>query len=306
MYKFIDLHCDTITTAYDKKEQLSQNNLDIDIKRLKNFKATQVFAIWLNKKYLKNAFENANKMIDFFDEQILKNQKDIEKITSFKNDVENEKIGAMLSLEGADCIENNLDNIEHFYKRGVRIMSLCWNGENALAYGSNEDEKMPLKDFGKKAIKYINKKDIILDVSHLNERGFWDLVDLVEKPFIATHSNAYEICKNKRNLKDEQLKVIKDINGLVGLNLYPPFLTQNSIATIDDILKHIDYMLNILGEDCIALGCDFDGIDKTPMGIDDILGVEKIINIVEQKFGKEISKKIAYKNALNFFNKNLC
>ncbi len=305
MYKFIDLHCDTITRCFEERKELYENDINIDIKRLNSFKnSIQVFAIWLLDKYKKDAFNNTKLILDFFDEEIEKNKNYIKKIQNIKS-IEDGKLGAILSLEGLESIEDNLDNIDYFYSRGVKIMGLCWNYENLLGYGALEDRKLGLKPFGKEAIKKMQEKNIIIDVSHLNEAGFWDLYNIAKAPFIASHSNSYTICNSVRNLKDEQLKAIRDIRGLIGINLYPNFLTNNKVACIDDILRHIDYMGRIVGEDILCLGSDFDGIDKMPEEISDICGYNTLFYRIEKAFGKQVMEKIVYKNAQIFFKKYL-
>ncbi|WP_250277667.1 dipeptidase [[Clostridium] colinum] len=306
MYNFVDLHCDTIIALYERKQNLFENNLHIDINRLKKFKTpTQVFAIWLSKKYYKDAFNITNKIIDFFEEQIIKNEKYINKVSCYNDILKSKKINALLSIEGGESIENNLDNIKHFYDRGVRILTLCWNYENNLGFGAFTKSEEGLKPFGKDALKIMNEINMIADVSHLNEAGFWDLYKISKKPFIATHSNAYSICNHYRNLNDNQLKAIKECGGIVGINLYPKFLTDKHIATKDDIFRHIDYIANIIGIDKVCLGSDFDGIEETPLNLEEISKYEKFFIDIENIYGKEISEKIAYKNFYNFCKKNI-
>ena len=306
MYNFADLHCDTITALYERKEELLKNNLHIDINRLNKFnKPTQVFAIWLAKKYYKDAFNITNIMIDFFEKELEKNKDYIKKIVSYNDILKDDKINAMLAIEGGESIEDNLNNIEHFYNRGVRIMSLCWNYENNLCYGAATQSKNGLKPFGKEAVKIMNSLNMVIDVSHLNEAGFFDLYKISKKPFIATHSNAYSICNHYRNLKDDQLKAIKDCGGIVGINLYPGFLNNENKATIEDVFRHIDYMEKILGIDKICFGSDFDGIENTPKNIEDISKYNDLIFKIEKIYGKDVAEKIAYKNFYNFIEKNI-
>ena len=306
MYNFADLHCDTITALYERNQKLFKNNLHIDIDRLKIYKnPTQIFAIWLSKKYYKNAFNITNKMLDFFEKQILENNKYIKKATCYDDIIKSDKINAFLSIEGGESIENNLDNIAHFYKRGVRIFTLCWNFENNLGFGAFTRSDEGLKPFGKKAVKIMNDLNMVIDVSHLNEAGFWDLYKISKKPFIATHSNAYSVCNHYRNLNDNQLKAIKEYSGIVGINLYPKFLTDKDIATEEDIFRHIDYMANILGIDKICLGSDFDGIEETPLNFNDISKYKPFFYKLENIYGKDIAEKIAYKNFYNFCQKNI-
>lgn len=305
MYTFVDLHCDTITAAYEREQNFLKNNLHIDIERLSKFKSpTQVFAIWLSKKYYKNAFYMTNKMIDFFEKQIEENKDFISKVKCF-DDINDEKINALLSIEGGESIEDNIENLYHFFNRGVRILTLCWNYENNIGFGAFTKSEQGLKTFGKDVVRVMNDINMVIDVSHLNEEGFWDLYKISKKPFIATHSNSYSVCKHFRNLKDDQLRAIKDCGGIVGINLYPKFLTTKENATEGDIFKHIDYMSNIIGIDKICLGGDFDGIEDTPLNIGDISQYSMLLKRIEEIYGKDILDKIAYKNFYNFFKNNI-
>lgn len=305
MYTFVDLHCDTITAAYEREQNFLKNNLHIDIERLSKFKSpTQVFAIWLSKKYYKNAFYMTNKMIDFFEKQIEENRDFISKVKCF-DDINDEKINALLSIEGGESIEDNIENLYHFFNRGVRILTLCWNYENNIGFGAFTKSEQGLKTFGKDVVRVMNDINMVIDVSHLNEAGFWDLYKISKKPFIATHSNSYSVCKHFRNLKDDQLRAIKDCGGIVGINLYPKFLTTKENATEGDIFRHIDYMSNIIGIDRICLGGDFDGIEDTPLNIGDISQYSMLLKRIEEIYGKDILDKIAYKNFYNFFKNNI-
>ncbi len=305
MYTFVDLHCDTITAAYEREQNFLKNNLHIDIERLSKFKSpTQVFAIWLSKKYYKNAFYMTNKMIDFFEKQIEENKDFISKVKCF-DDINDEKINALLSIEGGESIEDNIENLYHFFNRGVRILTLCWNYENNVGFGAFTKSEQGLKTFGKDVVRVMNDINMVIDVSHLNEAGFWDLYKISKKPFIATHSNSYSVCKHFRNLKDDQLRAIKDCGGIVGINLYPKFLTTKENATEGDIFRHIDYMSNIIGIDRICLGGDFDGIEDTPLNIGDISQYSMLLKRIEEIYGKDILDKIAYKNFYNFFKNNI-
>ncbi len=271
MVKYIDLHCDTITKCMENNENLYKNNFHIDIERLKKYSfCVQFFAIWLKKSLYKNAYFETKKAINFFFEDILKNQNE-------------NKFSAILSIEGGECLMGDISKLDELYLEGIRMFSLTWNYENELGYGVFENKKLPLKELGKLAIKKMNKLGIIIDVSHLNEGGFWDIYNISDKPFIASHSNSYSICKNKRNLKDRQIKAIKERGGMIGINLYKNFLTNKEMANLDDIFMHIDYIAKLIGFDNICLGGDLDGIDETIKGINDILGYEYLFENLVRK-----------------------
>ena len=304
MYTFFDAHCDTASKIYENNEKLLKNNCHIDLERLgKYVSPVQVFAFWLDKKYLNSPFKNTVNMIEYFENELDENSHLIRKAISYKDIEENRKnnkITAIYAIEGGEAIENDLNNIYTFYEKGVRILTLTWNNQNYIGSGALSGKFDGLTDFGKKAVKILNETGIIIDVSHLNEAGFWDLARCTDMPFVATHSNAYDITPSMRNLKKDQIKEISKRGGVIGLNIYPPFLGEGNIKT-DHILRHIDYILNTAGENSLGMGFDFDGIDLVPVGFE---GIEKNImffEIVENNFGKDVAQKIFYKNFLNIF-----
>lgn len=305
--KFIDGHCDSITTAMAKGENLNNNSLHIDFKRLEESGCLcQFFAIWLEKSLYEDAFCNTIKAIDFFEKQI-KNSK-IRKITTYKeleNNIKNNFISAILTAEGGEALEGKIENIEKLYNKGIRLITLCWNYENELGYGAATGSEKGLKPFGLEAVKKMNELNIFIDVSHLNEAGFWDVYNNSKKPFVASHSNAYKICSHCRNLTDNQLKAVAEKKGIIGLNLFPPFLNDSGRADMNDVLKHADYIINLIGEDYLTLGCDFDGIDKEVESINSVSDLIKIYDCFTVSFGKKISDKIFYENYLCFLKNNL-
>lgn len=309
MYKFVDLHCDTITSAANKGEGFFENNLQIDIKRLNYFLSpTQIFAIWLTREDCKNAFKKTNFFIDFFEEQLHINSKYIGKVLSFddiKKNEDSKKISAILSIEGGESLEDDISNLEYFYNRGVRMLTLCWNYENNLGYGAFTKSTEGLKPFGKSVIKKMNELNMVIDVSHLNEKGFWDTYKISKKPFVATHSNAYSICNHFRNLKDDQIRAIRECGGIIGINFYPKFLSNDELVNEEHIFRHIDHIGNLIGFDKICLGSDFDGIEETPIGIEEVSKYYYLFDKIEKNYGKNISEKILYKNFYEFWQYNV-
>lgn len=308
MFNFFDLHCDTITQTFNK-ENLFNNNLHIDLKRLENFKcAVQFFAIWLDKKYINNPFKNTLDIIDYFDNEINKYSRVISKALSYSDiikNIEQKTISGILSIEGGEALEGKIENLFKFYNCGIRMLTLTWNNENCIGYGIKSNEKKGLKTFGIEVIKEMNKINMIIDVSHLNESGFWDVVNISTKPFAASHSNVYKICKNDRNLKDDQIKAIALKNGIIGINLYPWFLNEDGKSDIYTVIKHIDYIINMIGDDYISMGCDFDGINILPKEITGIESIHKIYEIIFNEYGKKTADKIMFENALNFIKNTL-
>ncbi len=309
MKNFVDLHCDTMSAIFDANEDLYKNNLHIDIKKLMQFEnVVLVFALWLKKEFNKNAFFYANKMLDFFENQVNINKQYIKIANNFNQilqNIQNKKFSAILSIESSICLEGRIENLDYFYKRGIRILNICWNYENELGYGVLAKSNDGLKNFGKEVIEKMNSLKMIIDVSHLNKKGFWDVYNLAKYPFIASHSNSYFVCNNIRNLDDSQLKAIKEKGGLVGLNFYPPFLTNESKADFCHIFSHIDYLIKLIGSDSICLGGDLDGIDKTPSFIKDITSYKQLFSKIESKYGIDTAEKIFFSNFYNFAQNNL-
>ena len=164
---------------------------------------------------------------------------------------------AVLSVENAAMAEGREENIEQMARAGVKLCGLVWNGGNAL--GGAHDTGGGLTPVGRRIVETLAACNILVDVSHLSDQGFTDVCNILrlyKKPFVASHSNARELCENTRNLTDLQLRAIAESGGIVGVNFYPLFLGKYSSA------KHIAYMIDICGEDTVAIGSDFDGIPR--------------------------------------------
>jgi len=300
---YADGHCDTIVRLWEKNQELFSNDGHIDIVRLNKFSAPlQFFAIWLDSKYHPISMRQAMKYIEFYYSQLQKNSRVIGHINSFtdviKNRLEN-KISALLALEGGEALEGEISAIHTYYRLGVRSITLTWNHRNRLADGVAEEESRGgLTRFGRQVIEEMEELGMLVDVSHLSESGFSDVVKFAKKPFIASHSNARAICDMPRNLKDNQLLKIAEKGGVVGLNLYSPFIVKYGQGGIDDILSHIQHMLSVMGEDFIALGTDFDGIHSTPKEISGVQDMDLLFISIENEFGKVVAEKIFSENLL--------
>lgn len=300
MHTYADWHCDTASKIYEMNGHLLDSDLHININKLRIFDSPiQMFAVWLKKEYYDSAYDTTVKIINKFKEEIIKNSEVIAFSESYNDIFKNKgKINAMLSIEGAEALEGSIDKLYNLYDMGVRLITLTWNYRNCVATGVLESSYGGgLTDFGKEAVRQMEKLGIIIDVSHLSDEGFFDVAKRTEKPFIASHSNSRDICSSQRNLSDEQLKIIGERGGIIGLNMYPPFLSNDN-ASIYDVIKHTEHMLEICGEDCISLGCDYDGISETPVGMEDVTCIGNLIELMEKHFGTEITEKIAYKNYL--------
>ncbi|MDD4844504.1 MAG: dipeptidase [Anaerotignum sp.] len=310
MRTYADGHCDTIVKLFEEKKGLFGNDGHIDIGRLQKYAAPlQVFAIWLDPKYYGCAMRQTMKYLEFYYRQIQENSELIGHVNCFSDILqnrENNKVSALLAIEGGEALEGEISVIHTYYRLGVRLMTLTWNHRNQLADGVAErGSRGGLTQFGRQVVEEMEKLGMIVDVSHLSEAGFWDVAEISNRPFIASHSNAQAICNVPRNLSDEQLRVIAEKDGIAGINLYSPFLTTNKEAELEDVLRHIYHMLSIMGEDGIALGSDFDGIDSAPKEIANVQDVALIFDRVEREFGKRVSQKFSSENLLRVINQVL-
>ncbi|WP_232242495.1 dipeptidase [Paenibacillus sp. GSMTC-2017] len=265
--KVVDFHCDVLMKLLLDDRLHFKNDvtgaLDVTYERLQDADTLlQTFAIYIPSK-LNGSMTPILDSIDLFYEKVLTCPAMHLVRTSGDLDycIQNGKIGALLSLEGLDGLQGNLAMLRNLYQLGVRAAGITWNYANWAADGVMEPRGGGLTAKGKELIKECNKLGIMLDMSHLSERGFWDSVALSDKPVFASHSNAKSICDHPRNLTDLQIKTIIEGKGIVGITYVPMFLNSQSAATIDDIIRHIDYIGSLGGEKHIMLGSDFDGID---------------------------------------------
>ena len=189
---------------------------------------------------------------------------------------------------------------------GVRLITLTWNYRSRYGCSSAVDQNEGLTELGKQLVRDCGEKGIIVDVSHLSDRGFRDVCEATDRPFVATHSDSRVLCRNSRNLTDEQFAEIANRRGLVGVNLYTPFLVRQSDSVIDDAIDHIERFIGMYGEKVVALGCDFDGCDTLPIGIDGLADMYRLADrMLTLGYKQETVDGLFYDNAFNFMQKML-
>lgn len=226
------------------------------------------------------------------------------------------QIAILLHIEGAEVIGEDFAQLDTLYDRGLRSIGPVWSRHNIFANGvpfsfpGSPDQGAGLTDLGKELVRRCNQKGIMLDTSHLNEKGFWDIAKISTKPIVATHSNAHVLCASPRNLSDEQLEAIAASNGIVGLNFATGFLRADGRhdrrdVPLDTMMAHLDHMLAILGEDGVALGSDFDGC-ALPNDIGDVAGLPNLIAAMEKSdYGTDLIAKITHKNWISLLDRTL-
>lgn len=303
--RIFDLHCDTITECYHRRLSLQNNReLHIALDRGQRFAPWyQCYAIWIPDDLRGQAAVRFFEKVAAYFQQSVANAKNITICTNKEdfNKMENQT-NAILTVEGGAVLAGDLSNIERLRKHGVRALTLTWNGSCEIGDGAMVDAPKGLTAFGRQVIPELEKNNIVVDVSHASEPLFYDVAELAQKPFIATHSNAKSLCAHPRNLSDQQFEIIRDRGGLVGLNLHRWFLKENGDATLEDVFRHVYHFLALGGEHTVALGTDFDGAEILDF-IRDIQYLEEIAECFS-KYGLSDSTidRIFYQNAKDFFD----
>ena len=217
-----------------------------------------------------------------------------------------QKIAAVFHIEGAEPIDVELKSLDVLHRAGLRSLGIVWSRDNVFGHGvpfrfpSSPDTGPGLTGAGKALVKRCNELKIMIDVSHLNEKGFWDVARLSSAPLVATHSNAHALCASSRNLTDEQLRAIGASQGMVGLNFANGFLRADgrwgSENGLDTMLRHLDRMMKLAGEDHVGLGSDFDGA-RIPSPIGDATGLPRLTAaMAAYGYGEELAKKLCSEN----------
>ncbi|EMA6344394.1 dipeptidase [Bacillus cytotoxicus] len=299
--KVFDAHCDVLFKLWKAKgEKDFQNDpkLHITFEQLQQRKGSiQCFAIYVPETVpYEERFQVALTMIDLFYNKIL-SMPGIQFIQT-KEDIDRllkHEIGAILTLEGCEVIGNDMMKLRLFHRLGVRSVGLTWNYANLLADGALETRRAGLTSFGKRVVQELNTFRLWTDVSHLNEEGFWDMMEIAEYP-IASHSNCYKFCQHPRNLKDEQIRALIQKNAVIGINFVPEFLVNHRPAYIDDILRHIEHICSIGGEKNIGFGSDFDGITNMVVGIEAYRSYEQVINELCKRYSETDVERFLYEN----------
>lgn len=292
-----DAHCDTIVSA----ENLRKNSAQLDLTRLRNYSpSAQIFAICT--EFLDNAAQSASFYLDKLKSEIKMNS-DIVSLClnseDLDNAIRNNKIAAFISVEGAEQISS----LDAAYEAGVRIIHPTWNFDNSIC-GAAMQGGTGLTEYGREYVHKAQTLGILLDMSHISERGFWDVLEITEKPVIAGHSNSKTLCNHPRNLSDEQFTALVSCGGGAGINLYPEFLGFN--RDIDAVIAHIEHFLALGGEKAVFLGCDFDGIEITPKGINGVEDLEKLYEaLLRMNYPESLVRNIFFNNLCDIIRRTL-
>lgn len=309
--RYFDLHCDTIAACMLQQKGLYENDLHISIRKAEKIDwYVQCFAAFVPDSVRgEAAFAYFMDISRKFQEEMERNQAMVSVLVK-PGDLSGDKlntapVNAIFTVENGAALGGDLRNLQKMEDLGVKMMTLTWNGENELGAGVLSEAKHGITDFGIAALKEMERRNIVADVSHASERLFYDVCGYADKPFVASHSNSRRICSHKRNLSDEQFCMIRERRGLVGLNFYKSFLCdREDKACMTDVLRHAEHFLGLGGESTLAMGSDFDGAEMPP----DIHRVQSVPELYElflrHNYSESLLHQLFFSNAYKFFERN--
>ena len=277
--KITDMHCDTISRIYQERRQgkhpvLRSNSFQTDLEKMKQAGyLLQNFAMFLDIGQTSVPYQNCKEQIRLFLEEMEKNQDIIRMVTNYNDIMENQKQGkmsALMTLEEGEACEGSLDKLREFYRLGVRMMTFTWNYPNSLGFpgepaASHLSQSQGLTPRGMEFLEEMERLGIIPDVSHLSDAGFYNVLAVTKKPFVASHSDARAVCPNVRNMTDDMIAKLSERGGVMGLNFCADFLEEKPLGeenpgTIAAVVRHAKHIVNVGGIDVLGLGSDYDGI----------------------------------------------
>jgi membrane dipeptidase len=283
MYEYVDMHCDTLLNGVMNRSNdlYEMPGSMIDFQRMKaGHTLCQFFAVFFPPKEL---HEGQHTGLGLTDEELFrqasgllnsslnKHEDIIMPAHNYKEIMTNKsngKMSAVLTVEDGRMVDGKMEMLDMFYSQGVRAIALTWNFSNCFGYPNSSDPEIMnkgLTKFGKEAVQYMNDLGILVDVSHLSDGGFWDVVKYTKKPFVATHSDARAVSSNQRNMTDDMIKALAEKGGVTGINFCIPFLNDtypphSGTSRIEDMVRMIKHISNVGGEDIVGIGTDLDGI----------------------------------------------
>lgn len=325
MMKVIDMHCDTISVIDHLQRDgqdvgLRNNSLNISLEKMqKGDYLLQNFAMFTPLKKVEDPLCHVQHLIDTFYLELEKNKNMIGLVTCYddvKKNSEQGKMSALLTLEEGAVVNNDLSYLRNYYRLGVRMITLTWNYANGIGYPNFDmnderhgyhmyDDIHGLTPFGIEFVKECERLGIMIDVSHLSDAGFYDVLKYTTKPFVASHSNARSICPHARNMSDDMICQLAQRGGVMGINFAADFLDEtneeHALSKVSSMVKHILYIKDLAGIDCIGLGSDFDGIDQN-LELKDASYMPILAKALKEAgLSDEEVEKIFYKNVLRVY-----
>ncbi len=302
---YFDCHADTLTEI-PLSENLMHNTCCLDLERVRRFTShyTQIFAVWMDQEKILQSRVSAE---DAFQEAYQRSMRLMLEQSAYLKWCQNAddmkeahaqgKAAVFLAVEDVSVMGSLAGQIREL---GFRFAMLTWNYENAFGCGAVTDQSKGLTTEGREMAKQLLDQQMILDISHLSDQGVEDLFQLTDRPVIASHSNVREVCNHPRNLKKEQIQELIRRKGLIGMNFYQEFVARRPKLT--DLLRHMDTVLKMGGEDVLALGGDLDGCkNQLVQGIKGVQSIPDLKDAMEREgFGSSVIEKVFWKNAERF------
>ena len=306
---FFDCHADTLTELVKIGGSLEENSGDLDLKRAGDFveKYTQIFAIWKDAEKLDRE-DPDHDFLRLYHRALAYLEEENRKITLCRNGAEMEKAhkqgkaAAFLSIEDMSVMGKHIEKV---HEMGFRFAMPAWNYDNKYACGASFDQSRGLTSRGKETIKTLIDQGIVMDISHLSDQGVEDLFEMTDRPIMASHSDIREVCNMPRNIQKSHLAELIRRKGIIGMNFCAVFVGNH--PQISDLLKHMDAVLEMGGEDSLAIGGDLDGCNgHFPVGINGVQSIPLLREeLLKHGFTEELTEKIFYGNAHRFVMENL-
>lgn len=305
--RLFDMHCDTLSACYRAGASLCSNDRHIDLCRGRQYRPwCQVFSAFIPDslrgraafRYVCRLLALAREQEKRFPQQLVL----VDDAAQMEAAIRSGRCAGLLAVEGGAALAGKLRHVASLAARGVRVMTLTWNGDNELGHGCLSPSREGLTPFGRQVVRELCRCGIVPDVSHLNEAGFWDVATLSDRPFIASHSLSGTVHGHPRNLSDAQFKELRRRGGLVGISLCTE---QLGGTDFEAVYRHISHYLSLDGDSTVAFGGDWDGTTLP----DDWNGIDAVASLAEYLSGKGLSDalldRIFFKNAFDFFSSTL-
>ena len=320
--KVVDMHCDTIGELWKAEKagkpiSLRSNSLHIDLEKMqKGDYLLQNFAMFVFLGREKDPLVNVLEMIDVYNRAMAENADLIAPVLHYEDIEKNRaagKLSGMLTIEEGAVLKGNPYVVRSLYQLGVRMLTLTWNFENEIGYPNTivkAKDYDPYRHYGLKPegieiVREMNRVGMIVDVSHLGDDGFWDVVKYCDGPFVASHSNARAVCNHTRNMTDDMIRALADKGGVMGLNFCGDFLNPNGKSRVEDMVRHAKHIIDVGGSDILGLGTDYDGIDGD-LELDHCDKMQLLAQEMDrQGFSTEQIEKIFHGNVLRLYREVL-
>ncbi len=306
--KIIDLHCDTVSWLRRSNGALLKNEAQYDLERARNSDMyLQFFAMFTLPTEPNIALREILKQMEKFNTELEHNSSRVFQVKKFQDlhDPNNRnKLAAVLHLEGGECLGNDLEILSLLYRAGLRSLGLTWNNRNQLADGLGEGQNGGgLSMMGREVAAEMERLGMLLDLSHIAVKSFYDALGCYQKPILVSHANAYSLCQHWRNLDDSQLKALAEHGGLIGITQVADFVSETQPST-ETMIDHMVYIAELIGVEHVALGSDFDGADN--MVIKDVAGYSQLPELLAKRgFTQPEIEMILHKNALSILEQVL-